>query len=91
MTWILAGVYLLFLCFWAIGWFFTGVWLYRRGLKDGLALNKGAPTIEPIPSPVQIIEQRREVKATKQQEDLIATGIANLFSYQGKPQQGGEE
>ena len=46
----IAALGLLFLCP-------SLLWAYRRGLKDGLALNKGAPTIEPIPTPVQYLAQ----------------------------------
>lgn len=62
------------------------LWAYRKGLKDGLAIQNGAKTIEPIRSPVQIMEQRREAKETKAQEDLLAQGLRNIFSYTGDAQ-----
>ena len=79
----IAGICLLFLCP-------SLLWAYRRGLKDGLALNKGAPTFEPIPTPSQYLAQRAEVKATKQQEDLMVEGVNNLFEYDPLKPKGGE-
>jgi hypothetical protein len=37
------------------GWclFILPLWAYRRGLQDGLALNKGVNTLEPIKGPWQ--------------------------------------
>jgi len=83
MPYIVAGIVLLFLC--------PSLWFaYRQGLKDGLAIREGAKTIEPIPTPVEYIEKRREAKEVKRQEDLFATGLNNLMAYTGKPQEGGE-
>ncbi len=84
MPYIIAGVILLFLC--------PSLWFaYRQGLRDGLAIREGAKTIAPIPTPVQIIEKRKEAKEAKRQEDLFVEGFNNLMSYDGKPQkQGGE-
>lgn len=74
--------------------FFVGAslfFVYRQGLKDGLAVKEGK-AVEPIhiPSPVRILRWRREAKAAeakKAQEDRIAKGMANIFSYDGKPQE----
>lgn len=72
------------LCF-----FLLPLWAYRRGLKDGLALNQGK-TIEPIQSPVGVIQKhmdnRAQVKETKKSEDMLAEGLANLMAYDGSPQ-----
>lgn len=74
------------LCFYIIP-----LWAFRKGLKDGIAIASGAQTIEPIKTPLQVIEQRKEAKATKAAEDKIAEGMANIFAYDGTKQRGGEE
>jgi hypothetical protein len=73
------------LCF-----FIVPMWAYRQGLRDGLAIQNGAKTIEPIPTPIEYVEKRKEAKEVKAQEAELADGLANLFAYDGKPQQGGE-
>lgn len=84
MPYIIAGLCLLFLC---PSLFFV----YRCGLRDGLSINNGAKTIDPIRTPIEYIEQRREVKETKKQEDLLAQGLTNLFGFDGTPQKGSEK
>jgi hypothetical protein len=83
MPYIVAAIVLLFLC---PSLFFT----YRLGLKDGLSIQNGAKTVEPIKTPIEYIEHRKEVKEVKAQVAELATGVANLMAYDGKPQQGGE-
>lgn len=60
--------------------FIVPIWSYRRGLKDGLALNKDKP-IEPIKSPIQAVQQHIETKKAdkKQQEEL--EGISAIMGY----------
>jgi len=69
--------------------FFVPLWAYRRGLKDGLALNQGK-TIEPIKTPVEVVqkhvEERTQKKEAKAAEDAMAQGLANLMAYDGSPQ-----
>lgn len=64
------------------------LWAYRRGLRDGLALNQGAKTIAPIKSPLQVIEQRKEAKAAKEQPDSfidnLLKGHANMMAFTGE-------
>lgn len=74
------------LCF-----FIIPFWAYRLGLKDGLALKQGSPTIEPIKTPVEVIQERREIKEQNKQNDLQAQGLFNLLSYDGTPQKRGED
>lgn len=72
-----------------IGLCFFNFFAYRRGLKDGLALNKGQP-IAPIQTPVEVVQKhmdnRTQAKQSKDQEDALAQGLANLFAYDGTPQ-----
>lgn len=72
-----------------IGLCFFNFFAYRRGLKDGLALNQGKP-IEPIKSPIQAIteirEKQAEKKETKAANDSITVGLANIMAYDGTPQ-----
>lgn len=46
--------------------FLMSFYTYRRGLKDGLAINNGAKTIEPVKTPASTFkdyfEQRKEAK-----------------------------
>jgi len=67
------------LCF-----FIVPVWMYRLGLKDGLALNQGAKTIKPIRSPVQVMEGRREKEPEPDTfVDSLLKGHANMMSFTG--------
>jgi hypothetical protein len=79
MPYIVAGIVLLFLC---PSLFLT----YRLGLKDGLAIQNGAKTIEPIPTPIEYVEKQKEIKEVKAQEDLISEGWNNMCTFTGKPQ-----
>lgn len=72
-----------------ICFFIVPLWAYRRGLKDGLALSEGAKTVEPIPTPFQVVEKRREVKAVRAEADRFLEGMNNIFSYDGTKQGGG--
>jgi hypothetical protein len=76
-----------------VGLCLFNLWSYRRGLKDGLALNKGQ-TIAPIQTPVQAytahVERKAEVKKANEAEDKITDGLANLMSYDGTPQKAKE-
>jgi hypothetical protein len=70
--------------------FLTSFWAYRRGLKDGIALNNNKP-IEPIKSPVAVIQERREAKEIKEENDKIAQGLSNILNFDGTPQKEDEE
>lgn len=79
-----AGACLLFLC--------ISLWCYRRGLKDGLAIQRGGQP-EPIKTPVKMVQEYKAAKldevATKEAKaegDRMIQGLANLLSYTGKPQ-----
>lgn len=65
--------------------FFTSFWAYRRGIKDGLALRDSKP-IEPIKSPVSVINEVRQVKEASKEEDIQSQFMTNLFGYSGEPQ-----
>lgn len=64
------------------------LWAYRRGLRDGLALNQGAKTIKPIRSPLQVMEQRREAKDKEDPPetfiDSLLKGHANMMAFTGE-------
>lgn len=62
------------------------LWAYRRGLKDGLALNDNKP-IEPIKTPVQAIQERTQAKEVNESEKIQAQFMANLFDYDGSKQE----
>ena len=66
--------------------FFTSIWCYRRGLKDGLSL-KNDNRIEPIKSPVSVIKEVAEAKEIKEAEQTEAQFMTNLFGYDGTKQE----
>lgn len=76
-----------------IGLCLFNLWSYRRGLKDGLALNQGKP-IEHIQNPVQAVQshmdKRHEQKIAKDEESKLAEGLANMMAYDGTPQKAKE-
>ena len=79
MTYIFAGVILLFLC--------PSLWFaYRQGLKDGLAVREGAKTIEPIPTPIEYVQQKKEAKKIKHESDKVTEGWNNIMNFDGTPQ-----
>lgn len=61
------------------------LWSYRRGLKDGLALKDNKP-IEPIKTPIAVIQERTQAKEATKEENIQAQFISNLFGYTGEPQ-----
>lgn len=68
------------LCFFTVPF-----WCYRRGLKDGLALNDNRP-IEPIKTPLAAIHEAKEAKEIKIENDKIQQGIQNILNFDGTPQ-----
>lgn len=72
-----------------IGLCLLNLWAYRRGLKDGLALNQGKP-IEPIQNPISAIVKHVEAAAEKKEiktaNDLMSQGLANMIAYDGTDQ-----
>lgn len=61
------------------------LWSYRRGIKDGLALKDNKP-IEPIKTPVSVINEHVQAKEINEAEKIQAQCMSNLFSYTGEPQ-----
>lgn len=61
------------------------LWSYRRGLKDGLALKDNKP-IEPIKTPVAVIQEHTQAKEVKDEENTQTQFMSNLFGYDGSPQ-----
>ena len=61
------------------------VWIYRRGLKDGKALSEGKP-IEPIKTPVSVINEVKQAKEVSKEEKEQAQFMNNLFGYTGEVQ-----
>lgn len=73
------------LCF-----FIVPMWAYRRGIKDGLAIQQGkAP--EPIKTPSQVIQSHKEAKQVKATQDQFMQGLNNILSYDGTPQKAGDK
>lgn len=66
--------------------FFTSFWAYRRGLKDGLALKDNKP-IEPIKSPVAVIQEHAQAKEVNKAEEIESQFMTNLFGYDGTKQE----
>ena len=63
--------------------FFTSLWAYRKGLQDGLSLNKGN-SITPIQNPLKTAY--KAVKVNKESEEF-KKGLSNLLSYDGTSQE----
>lgn len=66
--------------------FLMGFLVYRKGLQDGLSINKGRD-IQPIKNPVQatidtVIQAKQTVENQKQQVNLMQ-GLANMMGYTG--------
>jgi len=59
---------------------------YRRGLQDGLAVGQGKTPV-PIKGPIKAMQEHREAKQTKQEQDKFRDGLANLLAYDGTPQE----
>lgn len=77
------------LCF-----FVGGLWAYRRGIKDGLAMSKGND-LPPIDTPIEAIQKRveshQQAKEAKEQQDSMTDGIMNILAYDGTPQKVGDK
>jgi hypothetical protein len=65
--------------------FIAPLWAYRRGLKDGLAINKGKD-IEPIKIPVQVIQEVKKTAEQSKTEAKINKQFRNLMEYDGTAQ-----
>lgn len=61
------------------------LWSYRRGLKDGLAVKDNKP-IEPIKTPVAVLNERTEAKEVSESEKIQSQFMTNLFGYDGSKQ-----
>jgi hypothetical protein len=61
--------------------FLLPLWAYRKGLKDGLNINRGNNTIEPIKTPMQFHTERKQAKQEKAEQDKFNEGLNNIFSY----------
>lgn len=77
---VIATAGLLFLCSMILS-----IWIYERGMRAGMRREKGIEP-EPLKSPLRIIEDRREAKATKAETDKIMEGMNNILSYTGDKQ-----
>ena len=66
--------------------FMVPIWAYRQGLKDGLAVREGAKTIEPILTPIEYVQQKKEAKKIKHESDKVTEGWNNIMNFDGTPQ-----
>jgi len=92
MSYLSAGMSLLFLCLILGLMSMLTICVYERGIRIGMRHEKG---IEPeqIKGPVKIIQEYKQAKVdavaakeAKVEEDKLIQGITNLFAYTGKPQ-----
>ncbi len=60
-------------------------YVYRRGLKDGLALKDNKP-LPAIKTPVRIIEEIKENQEIKKESDDFSQELEYLLTYDGTPQ-----
>jgi len=63
------------LCF-----FMLSFWAYRRGIKDGIALNKGK-AIQPIQTPIQAVKKHTEAKKADKKQQEESQGLQNIMNY----------
>jgi hypothetical protein len=53
---------------------------YRRGISDGVRLSEGK-AIEPIRSPVAVVQEYKEQKEVKAAQDEYNIGLSNILAY----------
>jgi hypothetical protein len=73
--------------------FAAGVYIYRLGIQDGIAVEKGkqVTVVNPIASTFSAINSVSfKPKEDTKAKDLYAEGLANLLNYDGKEQKGGD-
>ena len=62
---------------------------YRKGLQDGLAINKGKdikPMQNPVTATYKAVTEIKETAEMKKEEKEMAEQISNLMNYDGNPQ-----
>ena len=85
MLYLLAGISLLFLCLVLGLMSLLAICIYERGIRTGMRHERGVEP-EQIKGPVKAIQEYKQAKVAKVEEDKLIQGITNLFAYTGKPQ-----
>jgi hypothetical protein len=61
------------------------LWAYRRGLKDGISIKADQP-VEPIKTPIKIMQENKQAEEAKAANAKITEGLANILNFNGTPQ-----
>lgn len=92
MSYLLAGMSLLFLCLILGLMSMLAICVYERGIRTGMRHDKQQEP-EQIKGPIKVIQEYKQAKVdavaakeAKVEEDKLIQGITNLFAYTGKPQ-----
>lgn len=54
---------------------------YRRGLKDGLSINNGAKTIEPVKTPVSTFKEFFDERKQGKTQDEFMQAAMNIMTF----------
>ncbi len=66
----------------AVAVFFMGLWTYRKGLQDGLAVNKGRDLL-PIKGPIQAVMEAKQAADGQKRNAEIFKGLSDMINYTG--------
>lgn len=61
--------------------FIMSFYTYRRGLKDGLAIQNGAKTIETVKTPVSTFKEFVEHREQRKAQDEFMEAARNIMFY----------
>jgi len=92
MSYLSAGMSLLFLCLILGLMSMLAICVYERGIRTGMRHERGVEP-EQIKGPIKAIQEYKQAKVdavvakeAKVEEDRLMQGITNLFAYTGQPQ-----
>lgn len=61
--------------------FLMSFYTYRRGLKDGLSINNGAKTIEPVKTPVSTFKEFMDERKQSKTQDEFMQAAMSILTY----------
>ena len=68
----------------AVAVFLLGVFTYRQGFKDGLAVSRGGVPQNPVREAVKAVREIKVDEEVAKQEKAIADALESIFTYDGK-------
>lgn len=72
-----------------IGGLLAGYLIYSKGVKDGIALEKGRE-VAMLPNPIKKAQERKKVAVNEKEEKEKVASIENMMEYTGFKQKVGE-